>query len=465
MEKSRLVRLLRTFSPAELRGLQKFAQSAMTGQRPEVAALLGLLAKPLREGRPAPTKEVAFQWIFKLKVYDDHRVRLAMSGLYKLAGQFLALQDFLNDAPASNLRLAQVMRRRQLPEPARAAFEEGKTTHDRQPWRNADFYEEQYRLSLERHRFELDAPAPENLDLQTLSRDLDQAFLARKLWQSCFMLAHQTAANTAYDFGLLEAALTYTEDSEALSTPAIAVYYHCYRALTRPGDATYFRAFKTQLLTHGDLFPVEERRDLFVLAINFCIRQYNAGNPVYLAEQFDFYREGLTKEYFLTDGTLSRYTYLNAATSGLTMYELDWVEQFIHDYRDLLPEAHRESLFSFNLARLEYHRRALGLALQLLQKVDYKDLLLGLAAKMLQLKIFYEISEFDLLESHLQAFGTFIRRQKALGYHRENYLNTLHFTKKLLEINRFDKTERAALRLEMESTKALAEREWLLRQV
>ncbi|MEO6036937.1 MAG: hypothetical protein ABIQ93_00905 [Saprospiraceae bacterium] len=76
-----------------------------------------------------------------------------------------------------------------------------------QPWRNADFYEEHYRQSLERHRFELDVPAPAYLDLQALSHDLDQAFLARKLWQSCFMLAHQTAANTAYDFGLLEAAL------------------------------------------------------------------------------------------------------------------------------------------------------------------------------------------------------------------------------------------------------------------
>lgn len=137
----------------------------------------------------------------------------------------------------------------------------------------------------------------------------------------------------------------------------------------------------------------------------------------------------------------------------------------IDERRDLLPEAHRESLFSFNLARLEYQRRALGPALQLLQKADYKDLLLSLAAKMLQLKIFYELTEFDLLESHLQAFGAFIRRKKALGYHRDNYQNTLYFTQKLLDTNRFDKAARAALRAEIEATRALAEREWLLGQV
>ena len=103
--------------------------------------------------------------------------------------------------------------------------------------------------------------------------------------------------------------------------------------------------------------------------------------------------------------------------------------------------------------------------MQLLQKADYKDLLLSLAAKMLQLKIFYELTEFDLLESHLQAFGAFIRRKKALGYHRDNYQNTLHFTQKLLDTNRFDKAAWAALRAEIEATGALAEREWLLGQV
>ncbi len=453
------------FACTELRGLKKFAQSGLTNHRPEVAALLDLLTKSLRSDRPAPDKETAFRQIFKRDSYDDHRVRLAMSGLYQLAGEFLAVQDFLHDASANQLRLAQVLRRRQLPDPARAAFADAAAAEARQPWRNADFYEEHYHLSLERHRFELEAPISEHLDLQALSCDLDQAFLARKLWQSCFMLAHQTAANTTYDFGLLDASLAHLEASDALAIPAIAVYFYCYRALTNPTDTTFFHQFKTELLAHSTLFPIDERRDLFVLAINFCIRQYNAGNPVYLAEQFDFYREGLAKKYFLTEGTLSRYTYLNAATSGLAMHELDWVEHFIHEYRDLLPEVHRESLFSFNLARLEYQRCALGAALQLLQKADYKDLLLSLAAKMLQLKIYYELTEFDLLESHLQAFATFIRRKKALGYHRENYQNTLHFTRKLLETNRFDKVARAALRAEMEATKALAEREWLLGQV
>jgi tetratricopeptide (TPR) repeat protein len=141
------------------------------------------------------------------------------------------------------------------------------------------------------------------------------------------------------------------------------------------------------------------------------------------------------------------------------------VEHFISDYRNFVKEPHRESLYSFNLARLEYQRRHLDKALKLLQKAEYKDLLLHLAAKTLQLKIFYELEEFDLLESHLQTLQTFIRRKKDLGYHRENYLNTIRFTRKLLEANLFDKTVRKALREEIEGTKGVAEQEWLLERV
>jgi hypothetical protein len=171
---------------------------------------------------------------------------------------------------------------------------------------------------------------------------------------------------------------------------------------------------------------------------------------------------GFAKQYFLVEGQLSRYTCQNAATAGLLLHQLEWADRFIHNYRNLLPPLYQESLFIFNLTRLEYRRRRLDQALRLLQKAEYKDVLLHLAAKTRQIKIFFETDEHDLLESHLQAF---IRRKKGLGYHRENYLNTIFFTRNLLESNLYDKTARQGLRIEIEATKAVAEKEWLLQQI
>ncbi len=465
MENTRLLLLLRTFSDAELRALKKFVRSPYFNQRREVIDLLDFLEKPLKNKRPAPEKEQAFAAVFGKDQFDDHRIRMAMSFLFQLAGQFLAVQDFVADTPQLRLRQAGLLRQRKLQDHAQQALMESATTLLSRPQRNADFHQQLYQFLLEKYRAEAEINPTGPLPLQELSNQLDRTFLSRKLWQSCFMLSHQTVYNTTYDFGLLDAALMHLESAPVLNDPSVAVYYFCYRALTNPDETAYFKQFKQLLLQHNKLFPSDEMRDLYVLAINFCIRRYNAGNPDYLPEQFDFYRDGLAQKYFLVDGALSRYTYLNAATIGLVLHELDWVEQFIRDYRDFVKEPHRESLYSFNLARLEYQRRRLDEALKLLQKAEYKDLLLHLAAKTLQLKIFYELEEFDLLESHLQTLQTFIRRKKDLGYHRENYLNTIRFTRKLLETNLFDKTVRKALREEIEGTKGVAEKEWLLERV
>jgi hypothetical protein len=462
MKNSRLLRLLRTLTKEELRGLKKFVRMPFFNQRSEASALLDVLEKPLLANRDVPDKRYMYRQIFGGEAFDDHRVRMAMSFLYQLTTQFLAVQDLLSDEPAYRRRLASILRRRHLPDQFEKNWEEANALQQQQPLRDAVFFEENYRLLLEKHQFAVETQSFSTLDFQELSDRLDYAFLVRKLWQSCFMLSHQSVSGASYRFGLLDAALAHVESAGALDIPAISIYYHCYRALTNPVEKAHFQQFKLHLQQYGDSFPPEELRDLYLLAVNFCIRQYNAGNQDYLSEQFDLYKEGFAKKYFIANGSLSRYTYQNAATIGLVLHELEWVEQFVHEYRPALKEEHREALFNFNLARLEYRRRNLGAALQLLRKAEYKDLLLNLAAKILQLKVFYELQEFDLLESHLQAIHAFIRRKKVMGYHRENYLNTVYFTRKLLESNLFDKEVRAALRREIEATKAVAEKEWLL---
>jgi hypothetical protein len=463
MENTRLLKLLRSLSKQEQRDLAKYVGAALFNRRQEVIDLLTALEKPLRTGQPAPDKAVVFKQVFKNQPFDDHRIRMSMSFLYHAVCDFLTLQDFMQDNPQRYMRMAAVLRRRKLPTHFQQAYDAAAEAHEAKPLRNAAQLEEQYQIQLEKYRFDYEQPGNAAFNLQELSDRLDEAFIARKCWQACFMLSHQTISNTVYDQGLLDAALEQLKQRpQLLDIPAISIYYYCYRALTHPDEPEHFSNFKRILLGHGALFPPDELRDLYILAINFCIRQYNAGNQHFLAEQFELYKTGLDKQYFLSDGELSRYTFQNAATIGLVMNELDWVEQFIHQYRAYLPEQHRESVFSFNLARLEYRRRKLRDALFLLQKADYKDLLLNLAAKTLQMKIYFELDEFDLLESHLQAIKVFIRRKKVIGYHRENYLNTIYFTQKLLETNPYDKELRTTLHAEIEAAKPVAEKEWLL---
>ena len=466
MQNTRLFQLLSTFSLEELQEMQHFVESPFFNRRKEVQLLYKSLLPYLQKKKPLPEKAALFSKVFASKQYDDHRLRMAISFLYQAAAQYLSLREFLQDAAAQKKALSGTLRRRGLKTQSIKTLEESREAQLQGPHRNVDFAEQHYQLLLEQYRLELDLRLREQSDLQGLNDALDEAYLARKLWQSCFALAHQTLYRQSLDYGLLDKILEYlSERPELLEKPAIAIYFHCYRALTEPADTAHFQRFQATLQAAAALFPADELRDLFVLALNFCSRQYNAGNNAYLPEQFRLYQEGLERGYFLTEGSLSTYTYQNAATIGIILGETDWVEHFVSEYRNFLPAEQREGLHHFNLARLAYQRRKLGEALELLQKAEYRDLMLQLAARSLQLKIYFESGADRLLESHLAAFQTFLRRRKDLGYHRDNYQHLLYFTQKLIEIPDFDKKARASLRQKIEATPSVAEKEWLLGRV
>ncbi|MEZ4960031.1 MAG: hypothetical protein R2830_09485 [Saprospiraceae bacterium] len=465
MENSRLTALLQTLDRKEQRELRKFIASPYFNQRQDVADLFEVLVKCINDNQPLPGKEETHRLLYGPgEVFDDHKVRMAMSFLLKLAEQYLVQRAFFEDSLAVKTKLAAIYRQRNLPRHFERTMREAQEGHRQQQFRNAGFHARTHRMLTEQFRFNLTQRRMVDYNLQAITDHLDVAYFAQKLRQTCTLLSHQAVYKKEYDFGLLQAVLRHIEEQNLTAHPAIAVYYYCYQSLVQPDDPAYFHQLKNLLVTEGDKFPPDEISDLYLLAINYCIRQYNKGGHGFLADEFDLYKEGLKKGYLLSNGTLSRFTYRNAVTVGLALKEFDWVEIFLREFKSKLEKGQQQSMYSFNLARLEFERQHFGSALQLLQKTTFDDILLDLAARALILKIFYEMDAHDALESHLDAMQRFIRRKEVISYHGEHYLNLAQFTRRLMEAQ-FDKKALEALKADIEKTEAVAERNWLLRQV
>jgi hypothetical protein len=305
----------------------------------------------------------------------------------------------------------------------------------------------------------------EDINLQSVQKNLDTAYITSKLRQSCFLLSHQNIYKKEYDFGMLAQLLSYVEQESYLEIPAISVYYYCYLALVHPKEYHHFEKFKALVFQYQSHFPKQEIRDLFLLTTNYCIRLMNQGERHFAIEGLSIFKEGLKNEALLINGMLSHFTYRNIVAMAIISKDFDWVETFIQNYKDRLIENHRESMSSFNLAWLEYERKNYDKALILLNKSNFTDLLLNLSAKTIAMKIYFEIDAFDLLYSHLEAMKKFIDRKEIIAYHKKNYLNTIKFTKKLLDIPISNRSVKEKLREEIESTASVAEKNWLLLQL
>lgn len=457
--------LISTLDKNELLRFGKFVRSPFFTHRTDVANLFACLAQSRYRSKPFPGKETLFQETFPGRAFDDLALRATMSDLCELLEQFLVWQHFQSDELRVSMALMAQLRERNLPR----LFEKNQRQTQKQleaaSLQNAEFHQKSLDFLFETAQFKTRTTRTGELPLQAISDSLDLVYLAQKLRHACTQLSHQAVYRTQYDLGLLPALIEQVERGEFLKVPAIALYYYCFRFLTEQYSLSWFQKFRDELLENERLFPATELKGLYLLATNFCIRQLNEGNLPFVAEGWRLYQEGLNRGFLIEHGRISSFTFNNIVAFGIRLDAYVEVEQFIRQYQDYLDPAQQKSFVDFNLARLEYKRNNLSRAMGYLQTADFKDLVNNLIAKTLLLKIYCQLGEFEILESHLDSFRLFISRRELSEYHRKNYSNIVAIVKKMVSLSPHDEKGRAALREKIKTTEVLTEREWLLGQL
>ncbi|MEM0994111.1 MAG: hypothetical protein AAGI49_13820 [Bacteroidota bacterium] len=459
---SKLFLVLSRLSKKEIKALKQFVASPYFNQRTDVQLLLAAW----EQHRKVPLDaQSLFQKIYPRRRYSVADLRLVMSYLFKLVDAFLVQQKMSAAANKATLERWKVSAYQDLKLPKMAQ----RLLQKERPvvYRDANYYYEQFQqLSLAYEFSSIEKPAGDH-QFQAMSDYLDQAYLSMKLRQSCLALSHQAVYQSDFEAHFLAEVATEVEHRQWFDVPAIGIYYFIYKTLTaeRQAAMTAFQSLKNLLFVHHESFPDKEIRDIYVMTINHCIRSINQGEKAYLKESLAIYKAGIEGTYLLENGIISRFTYGNVVRIALSLKDLDWVEQFIHQYKNALEKPFRASIFNFSLAALAYARKQYDEAAKQLQNFNYKDVLMNLSAKTLLLKIYYEWEAYDLLDAHLDAMHTYIQRKKVLAYHRTNYLNIVQYAKKLMQLNFYDQTAVADLQAQIAQEAILMERAWFLEQL
>jgi len=460
LKNHKLFSLFAQLSTKEKRDIEKFLQAKLFNNRKLALQLFQFLLK----NKELPNKKAIFNTLFPDEKYQDDKVRLCMSQLVKKIEAFLVYQYQQQEKIANAKILAKIYHNKSLQSASEKLLKNTLLFQEKQPLRNGPYYFDKYELTLERFN-NTTAVRTSEQNLQEVSDSLDTSFLILKLQQACSALSHQAVFQQEYQMGLLDIILPYIEQRQLTRIPAIGIYYYCYLALKGQAATQNFVNFKQLLFQYQIQFSNKEWSNLLLFGTNICIQFINKGNSSYLKEILDLYKKGLATKALLKNGTLTRFTYQNIVTSGMRGGELQWTRQFLIDYKDIVEKDFRESAFRFNMARLAYHEKNYEEAIDLLRDTDQADLLINLYAKNLLLKIYYEIGEFKLLDSFLDAFQIYLRRKKDIASHKKNYWNMIYYTQKLMKVNPFNAAAITKLKTKIEAEPVLLERPWLLEQL
>lgn len=396
---------------------------------------------------------------------SDAQLRLRMSELFRIISQALVLLYAKNDTHYQDQVLIDRFKFNENEKLYEAQFSGSQRRLDNYSFRNDRYHELKYELGFKKYEHISSSSRTIDLNLQELLDDVDHIFISKKLRQACFAMAHQSVYGQEYDYGLLDSIIEFIDANDLTKVPSIKLYYSSYKMLSSPKDARYFDEFKNDIDNLKHLFPDEELQGIYRFAINQCIRLLNRGNLEYGNISLDLYEEALESGYLLVEGNLSRFTYRNIAAIAVKIGEYDRAETFTIDNQSSLKKEERESAFHFNQALIAYHRKDFDTALRSLQLVDFKDHLFNLAAKVIQMKVYYESDDIDLLESHLDAMQMYLLRKKVIGYHKTNYKNIIKMARKLLKTNIGDRESVNSLRSEISNSEILTEKKWLISQI
>jgi hypothetical protein len=407
------------------------------------------------------TRDEINKKIYKNKI-TDAQLRLHMSELYRIISLALVLLKAKDDPYYQDEVLIDRYKDNEDEKLYDSQFTLSTKRLENYPYRNADYHELKFELGFKKGTHISNSSRTRDLNLQELLDDLDHISISKKLRQACFAIGHNSVYGQSYNYGLLQKYIEYIEKNDLTKIPSIRLYYSGYKMLSTPKEAEFFNEFKKDIDELKHLFPDDELQGIYRFAINQCIRLLNRGNLEYGNISLDLYQEALENKYLMVEGHLSRFTYRNIAAIAVKIGEYDRAESFTSDHKSDLKKEEQNSAYHFNLALISYHRQDFDTALSSLQIVDFKDHLFNLAAKVIQMKVYYESEEYDLLESHLDAMQMYILRKKVIGYHKINYKNIIKMSRKLLKTNKNDRQAVSKLSDEINSLEVLTEKKWLL---
>ena len=468
MPDSKLNTLLSTLTVYELNRFGKFLHSPYFNEDEKLIQCFELLSPALKKQSAPFMQKAIWKELFGAKKFNSLKFARLYSDLAKKLDEFLVHDSIRNNESERLKKIASIYNDRKLTNYFQPALKLANQKHQKQPYRDAGFYLQQFELEEAQNAYlELQNQRSTEKNINQTIQALDRFYFIQKLNYLSALLHYKKFLSADGDVALATEILSHLEQNPPVDVPAIAINYRIVLSLKEPDQEAHFEELKNLLAKHAWQFHKTTARNFYAFAINFCIRSVNFGKLKYVAELLSLYKEMLQKD-LMTDSsdTLSQFDYKNIVTVALRAHDAAWAEKFIRDYKNKLPRADRQNAYTFNLARVHFYRKRFDKVLPLLQDVAYTDIFYQLDSKTTLLKTYYELGEYLPMMALKESFRILLRRKKLISeQNRVNYMNFMRFTMKLYRIDVKDAKKLAELSNSITNSTNVADKGWLVEKL
>jgi hypothetical protein len=427
MQSSKLISALKTLDAKEMREFFDYLNSPYFNKETPVMRLGEILKKSYPGfNDKSILKEEVYKTLFPGKKYNDSVMRNIISKTMKLAEDFIITKEFEKntDYYRTILSLRATGDKNQP-----FLFEKAKQRADKllETVQNRDgmyyFLKFMYEDELRRYSMRKDSRMYIKEDnIQKVADNLSAFFISELLRYYAVMIninKHSIERKFNFDFfrSILKA---FEQNIDQFKTIHYANLYYNSIKLFNTEEEKYFERIRELVKKHYKSLPEIDRKNAYVVQINYCAERINKGDLHFLKKKLEIYKELLDrKAHYEGLPYISHVLYNGIAFAAINMGEMDWALKFINAYRRELTDAHRNN--SYNTVMSEYYLRKgdTDKALEHLSTVQRTDSLYKEEVYFLLLKIFYSADMTESFYSEIDSFKNFLKESKQISERRK----------------------------------------------
>lgn len=474
IENSKLISLLKTLDKHEFEKLDAYINSPFFNTSEQITGFFELL----KEKYPCFTglnKNSIFKKTYPRQAYNDKKLRDLFSRMLKLAEEFLAQMEFKDKIMLVKGNTLRQLAKKNLEKHFINKVKEAEILFSKEQIISSEFFFNKYSIAQEKRNYleSLLTLGKRNAFFEDITKEID-LFVIYSIYTvlkyGLNLQFNEKILKHKYEFKMLSEVLNYIKANPYYDYPVIMILY--YIIILNQGEADDTVYFEVKKLVDENLHLLEEDDQRFILAVLFNYTQTQAikGKREFRDENYSILKETMEKGLYPREGNyFSQSAYITTVGTALQKKDYKWAETFIDVYKDHLHPDHKENTYNFCISILNYRKGNYKQALEGLAKVSIEDFYFHLRVKNHQIRIFFELEDYEKVLFTVDSFRHFLNSNKLIpDYIKTRFLNYVNFVSRIAHALMIGDPGRKLLEIQEEINRHdvdIENRTWLLEQI
>lgn len=478
MQDSKLIEILKIFTPKEWKDFEKFVNSPYFSTGRDVSGLYNILKKHHPDfSSDKLDKENIFSSLFPDEAFNEKKLKNITSDFTGMAEQFLVNEALALNEELFDETLARVYKDKKNDKLFLRTLNSLEKKISTGKFQSDNCYNEEERLErlfeeyyIGIHKFEKSVPKrikyTEYVILTffvTFLRKQRDKIIIQSYYNLEFTSSLIESVYESIDFDKL---LKLLKEKKSEWLWLIEIYYYAFKTLQNVDDEGMFKKFQELFYENSNKFSRKEQYFIFNDFIAWLHTKDNKFGTLSAREEFEIFKKMLEYNAYSPSEKefMSVLLYRNIMNMAIILEEFSWFENFITEFTSKLKPEFRDNMENLAKANLFFVEEKFEDALGCLSKIPYDIFIYKVDIKNLMLRIYYELELYETAFSMINAFRNFLSTTDEISeIFKTQQLNFINFYNKLLKMkaeNKFD--DAGFIAKEIEKKDSVASKSWLI---